>query len=384
MGKEQEREAMHPSKRVVVAMSGGVDSSVAAALLHKAGYELIGLSVQTFDARKGGKDRFDSCCSLSDMEDARRVCEKLGVAHFVINAVEEFEKKVIENFVEEYVEGRTPSPCIHCNNHIKFDFLLKKARELGASHVATGHYARISCDPITGRYFIRQAKDSYKDQSYYLFGLTQEQLAHTIFPLGEMKKIEVRKLAESFSLERVSKKPDSHEICFIGKAGYKKFVEEKKKDLPPAHFVLPTKEKIPSPTGIHAFTVGQKKGLPHLLHRKMTEAGAVPGDVYVLKLDKEKEEIHIGCSNDLLKSDFFIKDFNWMRRKSFSTKERVLARIRSLATPTPAQVEDMGRNFLKVSFLEPQRAITPGQAVVLYGNSQEVLGGGWIRSSLDG
>lgn len=366
-------------KRVVVAMSGGVDSSVVAALLHQEGLEVIGLSIQTFDAGKE-KERFDSCCSLSDMEDARRVCEKLGVPHFVLNAIKEFKANVMDNFVEEYVEGRTPNPCIHCNNHIKFDFLWKKAKDLGADYIATGHYAKIAYDNSTGRYFISQAADSHKDQSYYLFGLSQEQLSHILFPLGNKKKMEVRKLAEAFSLHRVSKKPDSHEICFIASGNYRDFVAKRKKlkDIPQMYFVLSSGEKFPSSQGIHEFTVGQKKGIPHFLHQKMTKLGGEPGDIYVKKVDSEKQEIHLGLGEDLMEKDFVVERFHWMSREDFDLGERVLARIRSLAKPAWAMVAEKEKNCLKLSFEEAQRAITPGQAVVLYGDKQEILGGGWI------
>ena len=367
-------------KRVVVAMSGGVDSSVVAALLHQKGYEVIGLSAQTFDASGEKKERYDSCCSLSDMDDARRVCERLGIPHFVVNAEKEFKTTVMDNFVEEYMQGRTPNPCIHCNNHIKFDFLWQKAKDLGAPYIATGHYAKVSYSSATGRYYICQATDVYKDQSYYLFGLTQEQLSHILLPLGDKKKMEVRKLAEEFSLQRVSQKPDSHEICFIASGTYRDFIAKRKdlKDTSSVYFVLPSGERFPSSQGIHEFTVGQKKGIPHFLHQKMAKLGNNLGDIYVKKVDSKKQEIHLGVTEDLMEKDFFIEKFHWMSREDFVLGEKVLARIRSLAKPVRAQVVEKERDCLKLSFEEPQRAITPGQAVVLYGDYQEVLGGGWI------
>src|SRR3989338_1594215 len=213
--------------KVVVAMSGGVDSSVTAALLQLQGYDVIGMSIQTFDANKDAKERFDSCCSISDMDDARRVCDLIGVPFFVVNAVDAFESRVIDYFVSEYLQARTPNPCILCNNTIKFDFLLQKALEMGADYVATGHYAKVHFDDESGRYSVLKAVDEQKDQSYYLFGLSQEQLKRTLMPLGDLRKIQVRKLAQELGLARVAKKPDSQEICFVGSEGYAKFIERR-------------------------------------------------------------------------------------------------------------------------------------------------------------
>lgn len=370
--------------RVVVAMSGGVDSSVAAALLQMQGYDIVGMSVQTFDANKKGEERFDSCCSLSDMDDARRVCESLGVPHFVVNAVDVFEAFVIDNFVGEYLSGRTPNPCVLCNNHIKFDFLLEKAKDIGADFVATGHYAKVYYDESIKRYGILRAEDEYKDQSYYLFGLTQEQLAHTLMPLGGLKKIQVRKMAKEFGLLRVSKKPDSHEICFVGKEGYAKFIEGRvAQDLlrKEAVFILPNGSRVGTDVGIHNFTVGQRKGIPSKVQRAISRAGFVSGDLYVSEIDSEKNRIVMSRDEALMHSKFVAERFNWLVGENLFLDKEVQVRVRSQQKPAKAKVRLHTGAQVYIEFEQPQRAITPGQAAVLY-DGGSVIGGGWIRSVL--
>lgn len=371
--------------KIVVAMSGGVDSSVAAALLQMQGYDIVGMSVQTFDNSKTEKERFDSCCSISDMDDARRVCEKLGVPHFVINAVDSFEEKIIDRFVSEYVAGRTPNPCVLCNNHIKFDYLLEKAAEIGATHVATGHYAKVRYDEAAKRYAIAQAVDEHKDQSYYLFGLTQEQLSKTLMPLGDLRKIQVRKMAEEFGLLRVSQKPDSHEICFVGQEGYAKFIENRMnaKILGKAEFVLPEGERISARRGVHEYTVGQRKGIPGEAQAEIHKHGYNPADIYVTGIDSDKREIYLGTESDLQRSKFLADDFNWMTGRDFLEDQKVNVRVRSLQAPVPGTARLLGNNQVIVSLLKTERAITPGQAAVLYNDQNEVLGGGWIKRVLE-
>lgn len=375
-----------PAKgKVVVAMSGGVDSSVAAALLQMQGYEVIGMSIQTFDASKEEKDRFDSCCSISDMEDARRVCEKLGIPHFVVNAVDAFETQIIDNFVSEYLHGRTPNPCVLCNTHIKFDYLMERAREIGADKVATGHYAKVRFDEVTKRFAIARAVDEQKDQSYYLFGLTQEQLSRMMLPLGELRKIQVRKLAEEFGLLRVSKKPDSHEICFVGSEGYAKFIEKRvhSQILGKMEFVLPDGDRVATQIGIHNFTIGQKKGIPEKVQQAATKAGANAGDLYIVRIDPEEQVAYLG-DESALKRKFFLADrFNWMTGMNFFMDREVKVRIRSLQEPAIATARLYAQDQVLISFRDPQRAITPGQAAVLYNENDEVLGGGWIRQVLE-
>ncbi len=368
--------------KVVVAMSGGVDSSVTAAILQLQGYEVIGMSIQTFDNAKEEKDRFDSCCSISDMNDARRVCETLGVPFFVVNAVDAFESRVIDYFVSEYLQARTPNPCVLCNNHIKFDYLLERALELGADFVATGHYAKVHHDDDTGRYSILRAVDEQKDQSYYLFGLSQHQLKHTLMPLGDLRKIQVRKLAQEFGLLRVSKKPDSQEICFVGSEGYAKFIEKKvgPSVFVPGQFVLPGGEMVGAHQGVHHFTLGQRKGLPAEVIQAAQKMGY--GEVYVSAIDLESGTVTLGRDQNLLKSKLIAQNFNWMIGGDFSLDRKVTARIRSRHEGASARARIYSGDRVMVEFDEPQRAITPGQAVVLYENDM-VIGGGWIEKVQD-
>jgi tRNA-uridine 2-sulfurtransferase len=375
--------AVKSKGKVVVAMSGGVDSSVTAALLQLQGYDVIGMSIQTFDNAKEEKDRFDSCCSISDMNDARRVCETLGVPFFVINAVDAFESRVINAFVSEYLQARTPNPCVLCNNHIKFDYLLERALELGADFVATGHYAKVHHDEESGRYSILRAVDEQKDQSYYLFGLTQEQLQRTLMPLGELRKIQVRKLAQEFGLMRVSQKPDSQEICFVGSEGYAKFIESKVGPtvFVPGAFILPGGEIVGAHPGVHHFTIGQRKGLPNEVQQAAQKFG-YGGELYVAGINLDNGMVALGADKNLFKSRLVAQGFNWMAGGDFSKDRRVIARIRSRHEGAAATARLFAGDRVVIDFDEPQRAITPGQAVVLYENDM-VLGGGWIEKVQD-
>jgi tRNA-specific 2-thiouridylase len=369
--------------KVVVAMSGGVDSSVTAALLQLQGYDVIGMSIQTFDNAKEEKDRFDSCCSISDMNDARRVCESLGVPFFVVNAVDAFESRVIDHFVSEYLQARTPNPCVLCNNHIKFDYLMERALEIGADYVATGHYAKVIFDEESGRYSIMKAVDEQKDQSYYLFGLTQEQLKRTLMPLGDLRKIQVRKLAQEFGLLKVSKKPDSQEICFVGSEGYAKFIEKKVGNsvFVPGQFLLPKGEVVGQHLGVHHFTVGQRKGLPADALQSAQKLG-YGGEVYVKAIHLENGMVELGHDQSLFQNSLIAHDFQWMAGGDFTFGKKVMAKIRSRHDGSQAKVTVYSGNRVQITFDEAQRAITPGQAVVLYDNGM-VLGGGWIEKVLD-
>lgn len=369
--------------KVVVAMSGGVDSSVAAAMLQLQGYDVIGMSIQTFDNTKEEKDRFDSCCSISDMNDARRVCDTLGVPFFVINGVDAFESRVIDNFVSEYLQARTPNPCVLCNNHIKFDFLMEKALELGADFVATGHYAKVQLDRDTSRYSVLRAVDEQKDQSYFLFGLSQEQLKRTLFPLGDLRKVQVRKLATELGLIRVAKKPDSQEICFVGSEGYAKFIEKKVGDgvFVPGPFLLPGGETAGMHAGVHHYTLGQRKGLPP----EVLSAGQRFGygaDLYVKAIDPETGVVTLGKESELFRKSFLAQDFNWMAGGDFTHDKKVTARIRSRHEGAPATARVYAGDRVLIEFDEAQRAITPGQAVVLY-QGDMVVGGGWIEKVME-
>lgn len=369
--------------KVVVAMSGGVDSSVAAALLQLQGYEVIGMSIQTFDANKDEKERFDSCCSISDMNDARRVCDILGIPFYVINAIDAFESRVIDYFVSEYLQARTPNPCVLCNNHIKFDYLMEKALELGADFVATGHYAKAHYNDETGRYSVLKAVDEQKDQSYYLFGLSQDQLKRTLLPLGDLRKIQVRKLAQEFGLLKVSKKPDSQEICFVGSEGYAKFIEKRVGSAiyVPGSFILPNGEKAGEHSGIHHYTVGQRKGLPSDVFKNAQKYG-FSGDLYISGINPENGDVQLLEDKDLFRSSFIANDFNWMAGGDFVMDKKITARIRSRHEGAPAKAKVYSGNRVVIEFDQPQRAITPGQAVVLY-NGDEVVGGGWIEKVLE-
>lgn len=367
----------------MVAMSGGVDSSVAAALLQLQGYEVIGMSIQTFDNSKEDKDRFDSCCSISDMNDARRVCDSLGVPFFVINGVDAFESRVIDTFVSEYLQARTPNPCVLCNNYIKFDYLMERALELGADFVATGHYAKVMFDEDSGRYSVLRAVDEQKDQSYYLFGLSQEQLKRTLFPLGDLRKIQVRKLATELGLLRVAKKPDSQEICFVGSEGYAKFIEKKVGPgvFVPGNFVLPGGEIAGQHQGVHHFTLGQRKGLPSEVMQASQKSG-YGSDIFVSSIDPESGTVRLEKDAGLFRSALVAHDFNWMAGGDFTQDMKVTARIRSRHDGAAAVARVYSGNRVLVHFDEPQRAITPGQAVVLY-KGDMVVGGGWIEKSLE-
>jgi tRNA-specific 2-thiouridylase len=369
--------------KVVVAMSGGVDSSVAAALLQLQGYEVIGMSIQTFDNSKEDKDRFDSCCSISDMNDARRVCDTLGVPFFVINGVDAFESRVIDTFVSEYLQGRTPNPCVLCNNNIKFDYLMERALELGADFVATGHYAKVTFDEDSARYSVLRAVDEQKDQSYYLFGLSQEQLKRTLFPLGELRKIQVRKLATELGLLRVAKKPDSQEICFVGSEGYAKFIESKVGSgvFVPGNFVLPGGEIAGIHAGVHHFTLGQRKGLPPEV-LQAAQKGGYGSDIFVSSINPETGTVRLEKDAGLFRTALVAHDFNWMAGGDFTQDMQVTARIRSRHDGAAARARVYNGNRVLVEFDEPQRAITPGQAVVLY-RGDMVVGGGWIEKSLE-
>lgn len=369
--------------KVVVAMSGGVDSSVAAALLQLQGYDVIGMSIQTFDSGKEEKDRFDSCCSISDMNDARRVCDILGVPFYVINAVDAFESRVIDSFVSEYLQGRTPNPCVLCNNHIKFDYLMERALELGADFVATGHYAKVIQDRDSGRYSVMRAVDEQKDQSYYLFGLTQEQLKHTLMPLGDLRKIQVRKMAQEFGLLKVSKKPDSQEICFVGSEGYAKFIEKKVGNsvFVPGVFRLSSGEVVGSHNGVHHYTLGQRKGLPSEVLNTAKKLGH-KGELFVSHIDPDTGVVKLDLDKDLFRTTFLAQDFNWMLGADFAKDKKVTARIRSRHEGAPATARIFSGNRVLIQFDEAQRAITPGQAVVLY-QDEMVVGGGWIEKVME-
>jgi tRNA-specific 2-thiouridylase len=352
--------------RVVVAMSGGVDSSVAASLLVEAGHDVVGLSMQLYDQRSD-EDAFGGCCSLNDLYDARRVAASLGIPHYIVNFEERFRETVVRNFVDEYAAGRTPIPCVHCNSDLKFASLVERAAGLEADAVATGHYARVTYDDEARQYRLLRSADPDKDQTYFLFALTQEQLQHAMFPVGHLTKAEVRAQAERASL-LVANKPDSHEICFVpdGKTG--DFVEQRLETVPPDGDIVDTAGRmVGRHRGVHRFTIGQRRGLGI--------SGAVP--LYVVKIDADNGRVVVGPREELGRTTLTASEVNWIAGPPPSGPRRATARIRHRHVDAPATIITDGVSHAMLTFDSPQPAITPGQAVVFY-DGDEVLGGGWI------
>ncbi len=360
--------------RVVVAMSGGVDSSVAAALLLEQGHEVIGLSMQLYDQRPSdpqgnGRESFGSCCSLDDLADARRVAAALDFPHYIVNFEEQFQATVVRNFVDEYAAGRTPIPCVHCNADLKFAHLVDRAAGLDAAAVATGHYARVAFDEDSRQYRLFRGADADKDQSYFLFSLTQDQLARAMFPVGTLTKPEVRRHAERLGLA-VADKPDSHEICFIpdGKTG--DFVGRHLPEHTGGTIVDSGGTVRGRHRGIHRYTVGQRKGLGI--------SSATP--MYVLRLEPAEHRVIVGPREELGQTDFHAGRVNWIAGAAPDAPIRGTARIRHRHADAPATITPEGPDTVSVRFDTPQLAVTPGQAAVFY-DGDRVLGGGWIRGS---
>jgi tRNA-specific 2-thiouridylase len=369
-----------PSQTIAVAMSGGVDSSTVAAMLCAEGHNVIGLTMQLWNQRRlaGHEGMPESvqgrCCSLDDVYDARRVAETIGIPYYVVNHEERFERDVVRPFVEEYLSGRTPIPCSLCNNHLKFDQLLIVARQIGADCVATGHYAQVAFDEQTGRWLLKRPADKSKDQTYFLFGLTQEQLSRTMFPLGGMTKPEVRELARKHALV-IAEKPDSQEICFVPGGDYKKFLDAylaEQGDPPletPGEMVTTDGRVIGEHTGIHNFTVGQRKGL-----------GVATGSpLYVLQIKGDTRQVIVGKDEDLYSRTMRTHRNNLISVADLAEPMRVAVKIRHRHQPAPAMIESTGPDQILVTFDDPQRAITPGQAAVFY-DGDVVVGGGWIET----
>jgi len=351
------------AEKVVVAMSGGVDSSVAALLLNQQGYQVIGVTMQIWPQPE---DNAKACCSLDAVNDARRVAWHLGFPHYVMNFRDEFEEKVIKYFCLEYIKGRTPNPCIACNRYIKFESLLRKARGIGAEFITTGHYARIEWDDKEEKYQLLTGVDPAKDQSYALYSMTQEQLAHTLFPLGNLRKEEVRAIARKAGLP-VSDKPDSQEICFVSDDNYAGFVEEYLGVQPQEGEIKYLSGKtLGKHKGVHRYTIGQRKGL----------GLALGHPVYVTKVDPAEQTVWVGEDKDLFSEGLTASDFNYISGIPFEGPVKVQAKIRYNSPKVEAVAEPWGEG-VKVTFLEPQRAVAPGQAVVLY-DGERVLGGGII------
>jgi tRNA-uridine 2-sulfurtransferase len=398
------------SEKIVVAMSGGVDSSTTAALLQAQGYEVVGLSMQLWDYTRaestGGNSEEElkksgTCCSIDDIYDARRVARFLNLPFYVVNFEKAFEQEVVVPFVESYLAGETPIPCVRCNTFMKFDHLLNRATQIGVDKLATGHYARVRFNETTGRYELLRGVDAGKDQSYFLFEMTQSQLSRVIFPLGGFPKSEVRAMAEQYGLP-VFEKPDSQEICFIPGKNYSAFVEsyidsreqtnsqedefstvgagkmlsttrlpgDLKGAVRSGEIVSPDGAVLGKHHGIHQFTVGQRKGL----------GVAVGEPLYVIQTDLATNRVVVGKSDELMKRVLIAGKLNWISIQSLTTPIRVKAQIRNRHEAADASVSNTGDGNVEVHFDTPQRAITPGQAVVLY-DDDVVVGGGWIRES---
>ncbi|MAR64444.1 MAG: tRNA 2-thiouridine(34) synthase MnmA [Cytophagales bacterium] len=365
---------MSKNRRVLVAMSGGVDSSVAAILLMEQGYEVIGLTMKTWDYESSGSSKKETgCCSLDSINDARNIAVDLGFHHNILDIRDEFGDFVIDYFTDEYMIGRTPNPCVLCNTHIKWEALLKRADKLGCDFIATGHYANIKNKD--GRYFISKGKDLNKDQSYALWGISQENLSRTIFPLGNLEKNQIKKIALERGYENLVKKSESYEICFVPDNDYRSFLKNRVKDIDKkikkGKFITETGDIVGTHQGYPYYTIGQRKGL----------GLALGYPVYVTNIDVESNTVTVGSFDELKRNGMYVDKLNFMKYENISGKVSADTKIRYNDLGSPSVIEKVD-NTIKVYFGSSVNAITPGQAAVFY-EGDDIIGGGWIKSSFD-
>ncbi|MCX8130694.1 MAG: tRNA 2-thiouridine(34) synthase MnmA [Clostridia bacterium] len=360
-------------KKVMLGMSGGVDSSVAAAVLLEKGYDVIGVTMQIWPDMDEERQKTEGgCCSLSAVDDARRVANKLGIPYYVMNFKEVFEKKVINYFKDEYLKGRTPNPCIACNRHVKFDAMLKKAASMGIDYIATGHYAKIEYDDNKGRYLLRKSVTDKKDQTYALYTLTQEQLSRTLMPIGDYSKERVREIAKEIGLT-VATKPDSQEICFVEDNDYGRFISENTDcKIVPGNFVDTKGNILGKHKGIVHYTIGQRKGLGIALGKPM----------FVVEINIQTNNVVLGDESEVFSRSLTASDLNFITIDHLDNEMKVKAKIRYSAKEADAIIYPYKDNKAKVVFENPVRAITPGQAVVFY-DDDTVVGGGTIEGNAD-
>lgn len=357
------------NKRIAVAMSGGVDSSAAALILKKEGYDVIGISMKLWE---GSSKARKSCCSLEDFRDARRVADMIGIPYYVVNMENEFLERVVNPFISNYMSGQTPNPCVLCNSEMKFDLLLEKAAHLGADYLATGHYAIIEYDARRGQYILKKGRDESKDQSYFLFSMTQKQLSRILFPLGNYVKDEVRAILRDAGIT-IADKEESQDICFVEDGNYSAFIDKNGAIHPSGKGKIISRngEVLGEHEGIYRFTIGQRRGLGISSTRRL----------YVTGFDEKNNHVIVGDEEDLMSSGLIARDVNWVAMNGLDCEMEASVKIRYSHDDYKATLSSLDNGKIEVSFMDNQRAVTPGQAVVFF-KEDEILGGGWIERAL--